>query len=130
MFGANTKTWNGSPLPWNMAPMGLGACNIYTDLSGWVFTKTNLGGFAELKAAVPNNPTFAGLVVYNQWLVIDPRVNPIASLASSDGMKITLGSKIGSPIIPMGVLSGEGSYNRNRTGFNTTGTGPVFQLIW
>ncbi len=130
VFGANTKTWNGGPLPWNMAPMGLAPCNIYTDLSGWIFTQTNLAGFAELKLAVPNNPTLAGLVFYNQWLVIDSRVNPTVKLAVSDGMKITLGTKIGSPIIPMSVLSGEGSYNSNRLGFTTSGTGPIFQLIW
>ncbi len=123
VFGVNAQTWN-------MAPMGLGACNLYTDLSIWAFTKTNLAGFAEPKAAVPNNPSFAGLVFYNQWLVIDPRVNPMAGLASSDGMKVTLGTKVGSPIIPMSVLSGEGNYAQNRLGFTTAGTGPVFQLHW
>jgi len=130
VFGGNTKTWNSSPLPANLTFMGLAPCNIYTDLTGWFFTKTNLGGFAELKLKVPNNKAFAGIVFYNQWLVIDPRVNPIANLAVSDGMKITLGTAVGSPVIPMSVLSGEGSYAKNRTGFTIGGTGNVFQLIW
>ncbi len=130
VFGANTKTWNGSPLPVNLGVMGLASCNIYTDLTGWFFTQTNLAGFAQLQLPVPNNKSFVGVVFYNQWLVVDPRVNPIAGLAVSDGVKITLGTTVGSPIIPMSVLSGEGSYAQNRTGFTTMGTGNVFQLIW
>jgi hypothetical protein len=130
VFGANTKTWNSTPLPFNLGIMGLPTCNIYTDLSVWAFTTTNLAGFAELKAKVPNKPALAGLVVYNQWLVVDPRVNPMANFAVSDGMKITLGTKVGSPVFQMSVLSGEGSYAQNRTGFTTRGTGNIFQLIW
>jgi hypothetical protein len=110
--------------------MGLPSCNIYTDLVGWFFTQTNVGGFAELKLKVPNKAKFAGLTFYNQWLVVDQRVNPIANLAVSDGMKITLGTKVGSPIIQMSVLSGEGNYAQSRTGFTSLGTGNVFQLIW
>lgn len=130
VFGINTKTWNSNPLPFNLGSMGLPACNIYTDLTGWFFTQTNIGGFAELRVNVPNKTALAGLVFYNQWLVVDPRVNPIANLAVSDGVKVTLGTSVGSPIIPMAVLSGEGSYAQNRTGFTTRGTGNVFQLIW
>lgn len=130
VFGVNTKTWNNTPLPANLGFMGLAPCNVYTDLSAWAFTNTNLAGFAELKAKVPNKPALAGLVVYNQWLVVDPRVNPIANLAASDGMKITLGTKVGSPVFQMSVLSGEGNYAQNRTGFTFQGTGNVFQLIW
>ncbi|MHC4512835.1 MAG: hypothetical protein ACYTKC_04050 [Planctomycetota bacterium] len=130
VFGGNTKTWGGRTLPLNLGFMGLGACNIYTDLTGWIFTNTNLAGFAELRTPVPNNKSLAGIVFYNQWLVVDPRVNPAIGLAASDGVKVTLGTKMGSPIIPMSVLSGEGNYAQNRTGFTTRGTGNVFQLIW
>ncbi len=130
VFGLNTKTWNSTPLPANLGFMGLQPCNIYTDLTGWSFTQTNIGGFAELKVPVPNKSVFAGIVLYNQWLVLDPRVNPAANLAVSDGVKVTLGTTVGSPIIPMTVLSGEGSYAQSRTAFTSIGTGNVFQLIW
>lgn len=130
VFGVNTKTWNSSPLPANLSSMGLPSCNIYTDLSGWLFSQTNVAGFAELKVPVPNRSALAGLAFYNQWLVVDPRVSPTANFAVSDGVKVTLGTSVGSPIIPMAVLSGEGRYAERRAGFTSPGTGNVFQLIW
>ena len=95
-----------------------------------VIGAANIGGFAEIKTPVPNQASLAGLTFYNQWLVVDPRVNQVANLAVSDGVRVQLGTKVGSPIIPMSTLSGEGSFYKNATGFLNRGTGMVFQLIW
>jgi len=122
-FGANVL-----PSPLNLSFMGLPSCHLFTDLLMSAPVQTNVAGIATLSLRVPANPALMGAFAYNQWGVVDPRVNPAVGFAMSDGVKVTLGNQLGVETIRMSVISGQGVYANSRAGFFQPGRGPVFEL--
>ena len=110
--------------------MGLSGCNIYTDLLLSVPIQANVAGIATLSMAVPANPALVGAVGYNQWGVLDSRVNPSLGFAMSDGVKVTLGNQVGQETVRMSVISGSGGRANSRAGYLQPNRGPVFQLSY
>lgn len=129
-IGSNPTSWGGVPLPLDLTFMGLPGCNIYTDLLVSVPIQANIAGIATLSMPVPANPALVGAVGYNQWGVLDSRVNPSLGFAMSDGVKVTLGNQLGQETIRMSVISGAGARANARAGYFQPNRGPVFQLSY
>lgn len=129
-FGVSDTNWNGAPLPLNLGFMGLASCEIHCDWRVPVALPTDAAGIAEYRVAVPAQASLAGFSLFNQWAVLDQRVNPTTGFATSDGVKITLGASLGVDTVNMAVISGENGLANNRYGFLQRGRGAVFQLLY
>jgi hypothetical protein len=129
-LGTSSTTWLGVPLPLNLGFMQLPGCAIYTDLAVPLPTFTNISGHAGMRVPVPALPSLTSSTLYGQWLLRDDRVNPAVDIASSDGLRFTLGSTVGAYQVPMSVVSGANNLARSGTGFVRTGEGAVFRLSW
>jgi len=129
-LGANTSTYNGAPLPINLAFMGLASCSIYTDLSFPIATRTDLAGLSTVSIPVPGNSAYVGATIYSQWGIIDPRVNPNMGFALSDGVRIKIGPQVGAGLLRSSVISALGSQARNSFGYLQLNRGAIFQLIY
>jgi len=129
-LGGNTSTWNGAPLPLNLGFMGMSSCSIYTDLSFPIFAQTDLAGLSTVTIPVPGSATYVGATVYNQWAILDPRVNPSMGFALSDGVRIKIGPQVGSGLLRSSVISALGGQSRSTAGYLQLNRGAVFQLIY
>ena len=65
-------------------------------------------------------------------IVADDRVNPAVNIATSDGLRFTLGNDVGTAALGMSVVSLAGNLasNQRTPGFVQRGRGLVFQLGW
>ena len=129
-FGASSTSWGGSALPLDLTVIGLPGCKIYTDLLMAAPVTTNLAGIATLSLTIPGNPSLIGASAYNQWGVIDSRVNPALGFTFSDGVKITLGNQVGQDTVRMSVISGQRTSANGRFGYFQPNRGPVFQVAY
>jgi hypothetical protein len=129
-FGTNTTSWLGTPLPMGLGFLNLPSCSVYTDLVVPVPMVTSIAGIAGVRASVPGNPALASANIYGQWVAVDDRVNPAVNLATSDGLRFTLGPTAGGYTVPMSVVSAIANLALGRTGFVRRGEGLVFQLGW
>jgi hypothetical protein len=71
-------------------PLPLGGCTVHVDgtIASRLFV-TSTGGFASLKFAVPPQPTFRGMQLFGQAVVLDA-ASPIG-LALTNGLRVVLG---------------------------------------
>jgi hypothetical protein len=89
LFGFSDTTWNGIPLPLDLAFLGMNGCNLLVswDLQLWF---TPGGGSWDLPLTLPNDPTLAGLIFYNQAWVMDAKANALG-VGTSNGGKGVIG---------------------------------------
>ena len=58
------------------------------------FALTNDAGIADFQARVPAGPALAGASFFGQWVLSDPSINPTFALATSDGLRFTIGTDL------------------------------------
>lgn len=111
-----------------MTSLGLPGCFLYTDLVAMLAASTNVQGVASLAVPIPANPILAGAVLYSQWAVTDPRVNPAFPIATSDGLRIQL-ARSNVPVLRMSTVAHPTS-GTTTTGFRSVGLGHVVEITW
>lgn len=89
--GLSNTSWGVTPLPALLNAIGAPGCSVLAS-GDIVLPVTNQGGTATWAALVPNVPALAGVVLYNQFLAIDPPANRLG-LVVSDAAAGTIGIK-------------------------------------
>ncbi len=90
-FGLSTRDFNGTPLPLNLAFIGMQGCTLYQDIVIESPTSTNASGAATQAVTWPVDPAAIGANLYSYWVVLDPGVPRSLDLAMSNTMRTTLG---------------------------------------
>jgi hypothetical protein len=71
--GLSDQSWNGNPLPLDLAPLGLQpACFLLVSVDVLMARTTGAGGIARVDIPIPANLGLLGLTVYAQWYVDEP----------------------------------------------------------
>lgn len=127
-LGTSSNAWGSLPLPLDLTNLLLlPGCKIYCDLAVTLPVVTDGAGAAQLRVPVPADPALANGTLYGQWVVRDSRVNPAVGLATSDGVRFTLGSEV---LPQMSVVSAIANLAQGRAGFVQPGQGPVVKIVW
>lgn len=71
LIGASRVSWNGVPLPLNLAFLGYPSCDLLVGLDVLVPGATDSRGKTQLSIPVPNQPILRGRFVYHQTLAVD-----------------------------------------------------------
>jgi hypothetical protein len=131
-LGSSATLWGSLQLPFELTGLGLPGCFIHTDWTLAFAGRSNIAGIAEHRSPVPAATELLGGVLYGQWVVRDPRVNPAFPLATSDGLKFTLGTELGGALAQMAVVSATGGLVRGggTVGFVQPGRGLILRLAW
>ncbi|MFK7742833.1 MAG: hypothetical protein AB8H80_21155 [Planctomycetota bacterium] len=69
VFGLSNTSWNGVPLPFNLAPVGNHVCDLLVEpaITQWRPTQPGVfGATAEFSLPIPNLPSAYGMEVYAQ----------------------------------------------------------------
>ncbi len=86
IFGFSNTVWSGLPLPFDLSGLGMFLCYAYVAVDiviPWSFV--NGSGWFQIQ--LPNDPSLAGLMFYNQALIMDPMApNPARMTTSNWGM--------------------------------------------
>ena len=83
--GSSATTWNGVPLPLNLAMFGAPACDLLTSADILVLLNTNSQGRATFQYNVPLNLSLLGSHLFNQFAVWDPTANAFGFAFSNGG---------------------------------------------
>lgn len=75
-------TWNGWPLPSDLASVGAPGCPVSIDQQGALHGTADGAGTATFTLAVPNNPALQGLRVFFQGGAVAPGANPLGIVTS------------------------------------------------
>lgn len=70
-FGLSNTSWNGTPLPFNLGPIGNPVCDLLVEpaVTLWQPTSPGLfGGAADFSLPIPNVPSAYGINIYAQAL--------------------------------------------------------------
>ncbi|MBK8974785.1 MAG: hypothetical protein IPM29_02560 [Planctomycetes bacterium] len=89
--GFSNQSWFGLPLPFDLTPIGMTGCTVYT--SGEVLIGASTGaGTATLALTIPNDAVFAGRSVFMQVFAFDPGANPFGG-TTSNALEARLGAR-------------------------------------
>ncbi len=91
VLGPSKRNWGPLPLPFDLGPLGMKGCSLYTG-AYQAFFLPNRGGRALWSQAVPGTPGLVGGKFYSQGLVFDPGAN-LLGLTTTNGGEIQVGSK-------------------------------------
>jgi hypothetical protein len=91
ILGDSSTSWNGTPLPLSLAPLGAGSCSLLASLTTTVGTGIDPTGQAVVTLALPANPAFAGFPFFCQWFCLDLPANAFG-LTFSNGGAATVGA--------------------------------------
>ncbi|MFQ5506839.1 MAG: hypothetical protein ACE5F1_18870, partial [Planctomycetota bacterium] len=84
-FGASKTQWGTFRLPLDLTPLGAPGCLLRASPDIMLGTGTDNAGQASVLVPVPSSAFFAGKQFHNQWMVIDPSVNPLKLVFSNGG---------------------------------------------
>ena len=131
-LGVSETTWNGLPLPAPLNALGLPGCFVHSDWLIALPMLTTTAGTAEFRVPVPANNFYAGVSFYGQWAVADDRVNPAFPFATSDGIKMTIGTQLNGSTFPVTTVSAVGGLANTNGGFGIVqhGRAPVVRVTW
>jgi hypothetical protein len=96
LWGGSNTQWGPVPLPFDLAAFGIHGCTLLADPL-FLFPAMTSGGSpgsgqAEVPFGIPASGLFKGIVLYAQWLVVDPTITArLHPLAFSDGVHIIIG---------------------------------------
>ena len=75
IYGFSTMSWNGAPLPFNLAAVGAPNCMLRNDAAVLVAGITFPNGTFTRPITFANDPALIGVQLYSQFLVYDPPAN-------------------------------------------------------
>lgn len=81
-LGGSDQTWNGTPLPLDLTPIGYTSCMLRIE-PATIELLSNNAGIANWGISVPNTPSLDGAVFFMQGLVLTPGFNPGGGVTSS-----------------------------------------------
>jgi V8-like Glu-specific endopeptidase len=89
--GSSSTSWNGSPLPLDLASGGMAGCSLFVafDFSDVVLTALGTGGRAYL---LPNDQALVGVHVYLQYFGLDAAAPNPMGVAGTNAIDVLLGS--------------------------------------
>jgi hypothetical protein len=95
-IGTSSTTFQGIPLPFDMAPVGAPGCSLYNNWIAVFATATTPGvtGTATVNVPIPNDPTLAGTTHFSQFLFVSAGANPLG-VFTTDGAGNLLGGPLG-----------------------------------
>jgi hypothetical protein len=83
-LGFSDATWQGLPLPRDLAALGMPGCTQYVAVDAtWV--RFSVLGFTTWPIPIPAVPSLAGLTFYVQAVVPDPGNNPFGATVTNAG---------------------------------------------
>ncbi|MCA8943484.1 MAG: S8 family serine peptidase [Planctomycetes bacterium] len=85
VHGDDATIWGGLPLPFDLGIIGAPGCSVLTNTLGAIGVATDAGGSGFVDFAIANDPTLAGRVLLQQFLVFDPAANPLGLTVSPGG---------------------------------------------
>lgn len=89
-FGLSDELWNGLPLPFNLAPLGLPACDLRNSAEFLDLTLA-AAGTAAYSWTVPNDPSLVNEILFCQGVAID--VLPTLTFQGTTGHgRLTIGN--------------------------------------
>ena len=91
LLGDSKSIWGSLGLPFDMGPMGMPGCTLYTNPLVLIPLQ-NVAGTATWTLPLPLVPSLAGLSVYAQGGVTSPGTNPLG-LVMSNAAELKLGEK-------------------------------------
>lgn len=71
LFGLSDTTWNGLPLPYNLAGIGYPACNVLVSDELLLLNTADRLGTGRFSFTMPNRPGVVGLRLFHQVLGLD-----------------------------------------------------------
>jgi hypothetical protein len=95
ILGTSNTSFNGIPLPFDLAPIGAPGCLLYTNISVMQVavatggSQTPGGGVASTPWPIPNDPSLRGGRLFFTNLVLDAVANP-AGITTSAGLEINI----------------------------------------
>lgn len=81
-FGASNTSWGTQPLPAPLDALGMTGCTLWISPDLLEQVSTGLG-IARWTAPIPNDVGLIGARFFNQFLLLDPGVNPLGVVASN-----------------------------------------------
>jgi hypothetical protein len=85
IVGDSTTNSNGTPLPFDLGPLGAPGCLIQASLGATMFTPTDPAGGAVSTLSFPPNVSLFGFQFYDQWFVHDGAANALGFKVSNGG---------------------------------------------
>lgn len=90
MFGFDNVSWNGAPLPVDLAPLGAPGCNIRINAVITDAAFTSITGTSQVTLPFANDPALIGRQLFTQYLVLDSGANALG-LTLSNAVRTTIG---------------------------------------
>jgi hypothetical protein len=92
LVGTRDDLFGSIPLPFDLLPIGMPGCKLYTNiviiLSGLTSGSQPGEGRASVPFPVPNDPSLRGGRILSQWLVLDLSANAAGFAASDAGAAV------------------------------------------
>lgn len=85
IWGSDRMTWNGVPLPIDLAFLGAPDCLLYTRIDLVTPLVLDAAGVGAVPIFVGNAPGLLGLTFYNQALIAAPGQNPLQVVVTNGG---------------------------------------------
>jgi hypothetical protein len=89
-LGSSRTSWNGFPLPLNLAVIGAPGCLVLTDPLLGVPLTLNAQGAVSVHVSIPSDPALIGQAFYNQFWLFDPTANALG-LTTSGAVQALIG---------------------------------------
>ena len=77
LWGGNSASWNGVPLPLDLTAAGALDCLLYTRIDYLTFLALDNNGMGSVAVFVSNDPALLGRSFRNQALIVTPGRNPL-----------------------------------------------------
>ena len=90
-IGLSNTTWAGFFLPADLGPLGAPGCTVFASVEVAIPIPTS-GGTGQLSLPIPDDPSLAGLQIFNQGVVLEPGVNP-GGIIVTGAAALTLGRR-------------------------------------
>ncbi|MBL8724929.1 MAG: hypothetical protein JNK49_12845 [Planctomycetes bacterium] len=86
LFGDSDSTFNGTPLPYSLTPLGAPNCSVLAAPVGNLLLPIDpANGQAGFTMSIPVLPAAIGYRMFHQWLCLDPAANPLGLTTSNAG---------------------------------------------
>ncbi len=92
LIGISKQSFGNLQLPYSLASLGAAGCDLLASGDMSLSTTTNSQGVASINLPFPNDKSLVGLVLYDQFAVLDGAANALG-LAMSNGVSMLIGGQ-------------------------------------